>query len=64
MHTLCLAVCVYVCREPPGSAVSRNKDAMVRWLSGLADKDEVLVHCMVWSTYYYSASSIGLRDIM
>jgi hypothetical protein len=27
-------------REPPGSALSRKKDGMIRWLSGLADKDE------------------------
>lgn len=28
-------------RQPPGSAVSKNKDGMVRWLSGLADANEV-----------------------
>jgi hypothetical protein len=28
-------------KEPPGSAVSRSKDGMVRWLSGLVDKGEV-----------------------
>jgi hypothetical protein len=27
-------------KEPPGSAVSRSKDGMVRWLSGLVDKGE------------------------
>lgn len=28
-------------RQPSGSAVSKNKDGLVRWLSGLADADEV-----------------------
>ncbi|CAI8006132.1 Zinc finger ZZ-type and EF-hand domain-containing protein 1 [Geodia barretti] len=31
-------------REPPGSALSRKKDGMIRWLSGLADKDEYSVN--------------------
>lgn len=30
-------------REPPGSGLSRNRDGMIRWLSGLADKDEVIM---------------------
>lgn len=28
-------------RQPSGTAVSKNKDGLVRWLSGLADADEV-----------------------
>lgn len=41
IHKSCYSTDRVIYREPPGSAVSRNKDDMVRWLSGLADKDEV-----------------------
>ena len=40
-----------MCREPPGSAISRNKEGMVQWLSGLADKEEVT--CAVNQAVFY-----------
>jgi hypothetical protein len=48
-------------REPPGSALSRKKDGMIRWLSGLADKDEVIMtHPLKqWGTLYFFHTALG-----
>ena len=40
-HTLYTHPLHTLCREPPGSALSRMKEKMVKWLKGLADREEV-----------------------
>jgi hypothetical protein len=50
-------------KEPPGSAVSRNKDAMVRWLSGLADKDEHTVN-MVQVVEHLTGKGVSKQEAL